>query len=295
MQRSWALKTPGHSLNSPATIRIDQKAPALALIPANSGNANPADKAAKTKAAQQDVFLREVDDALRQDQMEGFFKRYGLPVLGVIVVALLGFAGFLYWQHHSQARTETGSEQLTQALDSLDASNLPQANEKFAALAKESGNTAVLARLGMAGVALKQGKADDAAKIYGEVAADAKAPQQLRDLATVREVAATYDKLKPQQVIDRLKPLAVPGNPWFGVAGEMVGMAYLAQGKKDLAGPLFVQIAKDDSVPASLQSRTQQLAGQLGFDALPDVVDENGEAIKSDVKLVAKPATPAGQ
>ena len=29
----------------------------------------------------------------------------------------------------------------------------------------------------------------------------------------------------PQRVIDRLKPLATPGNPWFGSAGELVAMA----------------------------------------------------------------------
>src|SRR5690606_23932546 len=61
------------------------------------------------------------------------------------------------------------------------------------------------------------------------------------------------------------------GQSWFGSAGELVGMAYLKQDKKELAGPLFAEIAKDESVPGSLRSRARQLAGLLGYDAVVDV------------------------
>jgi hypothetical protein len=77
--------------------------------------------------------------------------------------------------------------------------------------------------------------------------------------------------MTPEAVIARMKPLAKPGNPWFGSAGELLAAAYLKQGKKDLAGPLFAAIAKDESVPRSLRSRTRQMAGQLGYDAVSDV------------------------
>jgi hypothetical protein len=65
--------------------------------------------------------------------------------------------------------------------------------------------------------------------------------------------------------------MAAPGNPWFGSAGELVGLAYLKQGRKDLAGPLFASIAKDTDVPQSLQTRARQMAGVLGYDAVTDV------------------------
>ena len=38
---------------------------------------------------------------------------------------------------------------------------------------------------------------------------DSDAPQPFRDLATIREIAAGFDKMKPQEVVDRLKPLSV--------------------------------------------------------------------------------------
>ena len=97
------------------------------------------------------------------------------------------------------------------------------------------------------------------------------APEAYRNLATIRAVAATFDTMEPQQVIERLKPLATPGTPWFGSAGELLAMAYLKQGNNDLAGPLFASIAKDEDVPQTLRSRTRQMAGMLGYDAVVDV------------------------
>ena len=39
------------------------------------------------------MFLREVDDALRQDQVANVFKRYGIPIAAAIIVGLLVVIG----------------------------------------------------------------------------------------------------------------------------------------------------------------------------------------------------------
>lgn len=254
-----------------------QKAPALALRPQNSKSR--AEQIAARDAAQQDVFLREVDDALREDQMLGAMRRYGKPVAAVIVAGLLGLAGYLWWNEHQAKLAGERGEQLTVALDKVEGGNLPEADRQLATLAKDAGDgTGAAARLMQAGIAAEQGKADVARKLFAEVAADAGAPQPLRDLATIRDVALQFDALPPEQVIARLKPLAVPGGAWFGSAGELVGIAYLKQGRNDLAGPLFAQIARDAETPDSLRSRARQMAGLLGVDAIDDVAKAAGTA-----------------
>lgn len=254
----------------------------LALPPENSpaGTPVPNDRKAAQRAAQQDVFLREVDDAVRQDQMESFMKSWGKPLIAVVVVGLAGLGGWLYWNHHQSTQAAAHAEQYIQALDSVQAADFAGARTKLEALAGEDakGNSAP-ARLMLAGIALHDEKPEDAAKLYDQVAADQTAPQPLRELATVRSVAARFDTLKPQQVVDRLKPMAVPGNAWFGVAGEMVAMAYLKMDKRDQAGPLFAAIAKDENASDALRSRARQLAAVLGVDSVDAVVDENGEAL----------------
>ena len=83
----------------------------------------------------------------------------------------------------------------------------------------------------------------------------------------MRGTALDYDSLKPDEVIARLQPLAEPGKPFYGSAGEMVGMALIAKGQRGPAAELFKKIAADKSVPESLRSRAVQVAGTLGVDA----------------------------
>lgn len=247
------------------------------------------------KAAEQDALLREVDEAVRQDQLGWIVKNYGWAIGGGLMLALAAFGGWLFWQDRSEAQLEERSEQLVAALDQIDAGRLQEADRTLAELAEEgSSATAVSAKLTRAAIALRDNRRDEAVQIYESIAADAGAPQAYRDLATIRAVATRFEDLQPQQVIDRLKPLATPGNPWFGSAGEMVGMAYLAQGKENLAGPLFAEIAKDEAVPQTLRSRTRQLAGLLGYDAVVDV-DQTLAEMREETAAAEAPMPGAAQ
>ena len=125
-----------------------------------------------------------------------------------------------------------------------------------------------MALLSKAAMAAQKGDIKTAAKLYGDIAANEELAQPYRDLGTIRQVALSFDTLAPQQVVDRLKPLAIEGNPWFGSAGEMTAIAYMKMRKHDLAGPIFAAIAKDGKAPETLRSRARQMAGLLGVDAV---------------------------
>jgi hypothetical protein len=224
------------------------------------------------RAASEDVLLREVDDAVRQDQYADFGRRYGKPLLAALALGLVAFGGYLYWDHRQEAAMERQSETLVSALDRLQAGDLAGASSQLDPLIAEGdGGAATQAALLKAGIAMEQGRNAEAAELYAGIAADGDAPQLMRDLATIRQVAATFDSLEPSEVIARLEPMAVPGKPFFGSAGEMMAMAYLEQGKNREAGALFASIAKDETQPEALRSRSRQMAGVLGVDAIEDV------------------------
>lgn len=230
-------------------------------------------------AAEQDVLMREVDEAVRQDEAAAFVRRYGATIAVLLVLALAAFGGWLWWQGHREDKLDEGSEQLVQAIDQLDAGNRAAADTQLAPIAKNGTPAASAgARLLQAGILDQRGDKAGAAKAFLAVADDSSVPEAYRNLAAVRGVASSFDSMKPEAVIARLKPLATPGNPWFGSAGELVAMAYLKQGKKDLAGPLFASIAKDKDAPRSLQTRARQMAGVLGYDAVTDVDQVLAEA-----------------
>jgi len=223
---------------------------------------------------QEDVFLREVEDAVRQDDLKNFWGRYGLWLVGLIVVGLSGLAGWIFYQNDQAEKAGTRSEEFIVAVDSIRKENLDGAAKALETLEKaEQGGYAAAAMLLRANIALEKDDSKAAIASFGKIAADENVPQSFRDLALLRQTAAEYDSLKPQQVVDRLKGMAVPGNPWFGSAGEMVAIAYRAMDKDDLAGTLYAQIAEDETVPSTMRSRAQQMAGLLGVDAVKPAED----------------------
>jgi len=219
-----------------------------------------------------EAFLREVDEELRRDQLSSFWTRYGRWLVVAILVALALFGGALYWHHRQTEAAGVAGEQFNAALDNLAAQRVDAVAAPLNALAdsKVDGIRAG-AKFSQGNVLLQKNDLKGAAAKFGEVAADTSLAQPFRDLGLIRQTSAEFDTLKPDVVVTRLKPLVVKGNPWFGSAGELVAAAYLRMNRNDLAGPLFGQIAKDETVPASIRQRAVQMAGVLGIDAVDTV------------------------
>jgi hypothetical protein len=213
-------------------------------------------------------FVREVDENLRRDQMAARAKRFGGVAIAAVLLFLIAVAAYLYWQERQRKQAEAATEQLTLTLQDVGANRMAAAPAQLDALRQsDAEGVKAVAGLSRAALALQQGDRKLAATVYAEIAANDELAKPFRDLALVRGTALDYDALKPDEVIARLQPLATPGQPFFGSAGEMVGMALIAKGQKPAAAQLFAKIAADASVPDSLRTRAVQVAGSLGFDA----------------------------
>ncbi len=217
----------------------------------------------------EEAFLREVDEELRRDQLASVWSRWGRWIVAGVITALALFGAYLWWQNDQVARAGADGELLDKGLQKASDGKYPEANVDLEALKKTSSDGyRASAMLTQAAIALEKKDVKGAAKIYADVASDQTIAKPWRDLALVRQTATEFDTLTPDAVIARLKPLAIKGNPWFGSAGEMVALAYLKQGKNDLAGKIFGDMAKDEQVPESLRSRAIQMAGVLGVDVI---------------------------
>jgi hypothetical protein len=215
-----------------------------------------------------EAFMREVDDAVRQDQLLTFWERFGRWIIAAVILGLLVFGGWLYWQHHSKTQSEAVSEDMDKVVVAALGGGTPDAKLLDDLTNASQPGFRASALLVKAGAASRKGDSKAAIAAYKAMAADSSLDQPYRDLALIRQTALELETLQPQQVVDRLKPLAIEGAPWFGSAGELVAIAYMKMRKPDLAGPLFAAMAKDESVPQSIRSRARQMAGLLGVDAV---------------------------
>lgn len=227
---------------------------------------------ARRKAAEDDALIREVDDAVRQGDLQSFGKRYGLPIIGGVVLLLVAFGGYLFWENRQDAAREADSETLIAALDNLQAGNNQTAYDNLEALASaDRGAASANAKMMRGAILARRGDTAEAIAAFDALAKDSGAPEPLRDLALIRKVAAGFDTMDKAAIVGELTALAQPGEPFFGSAAELVAMAQLERGNRREAGALFAQIAQAEDVPETLRSRARQMAGVLGVDAIADV------------------------
>jgi hypothetical protein len=227
------------------------------------------------KPADNETFYREVDEELRREQMASVWKRYGLWMIAGVILLLAAIGGAIWWQNRQEVEAGERAELLTGVFEDIQAGRGASAAPKLDQLASEgSDGYRAAALLTKGALAVEAGKDAEAVSAYKAVAADEDIAQPYRDLALIRQTAVEFDTIAPALVIERLKPMAVAGNPWLGSAGELVAIAYLKQQKPELAGQIFAAMAKDEAVPQSIRSRAVQMAGALGVDA----VQQPGEA-----------------
>ena len=218
-----------------------------------------------------ETFLREVDEELRKERLNRFATRYGWAIIAGIVLIIAAIGGYIWWQGRAAEQAAAQGETLLNALDMMESGNRNGAMPKIDQLAEseaEGYRAAALFARANAQIAANQMPA--AISTLRGIADNAEFAEPYRQAALVRQTALEFDSLQPQVVIQRLGPLARPGQPWFGTAGEMVGVAHLKMGRPNLAGPLFAAIGRDERVPPSIRTRAIQMAGSLGIDALAE-------------------------
>ena len=212
----------------------------------------------------EDSFLREVDEELRRDQLTGFWKQWGRWIVAAVGLGLAALAGWLVWQDRQFKAASVESEQLDDALRKATAGNdagTRKAREPLKASSNEGYRATAL--FTDAALLLQKRDLDGAAKLYGQIATDQKIPAPWRDLALIRQTSVQFDRMAPDEVIARLSPLAIKGNPWFGSAGELVAIAYLKKDRIQPAAKLFADIASDEGVPETIRGRAANMAASL--------------------------------
>ncbi|MBM3543883.1 MAG: tetratricopeptide repeat protein [Alphaproteobacteria bacterium] len=220
---------------------------------------------------QGDTFLREVEEAVRQERYKALWDKYGviILVLAVLVVAAVaGHTGWTYWQERNAQEAGT---QFTQALILEGGADKAKAQEMLTELA-QSGPQGyrVLSRFQLAAAEAKAGKIDEAVKAYDALAIDANVDRILQNLATLQGAALRLDSADYAEMERRLKGLIDSNGAWRFTAREMLGLSAYRLNDMREAEQQFTALLGDPGTPPNLRERAEMmLALILGASSAP--------------------------
>lgn len=207
-----------------------------------------------------DSFLREVDEAVRQERYRQLWDRYGLYVLGAAGLIVLGVAGQKGWTYWQDRQAANAGAKFTQALTIEDGADATKAREMLSALA-ESGPAGyrILARFQLAAAAAKAGETDKAVADYDALAKDPSVDPILRDRAALQAAALRLDKADYAEMEGRLKGLIDSNSAWRYSARELLGLSAFRLKNMREAERQFSALIGDQGTPPNLRERADMM------------------------------------
>jgi len=207
-----------------------------------------------------DSFLREVDEAVRQDQYKKLWDRYGVFALGAAAVIVVGVAGYKGWSYWQEKRAQDAGARFTQALIMEDGADAAKAREMLTALAEKGPEGyRVLARFQLAAAEAKAGDIDKAVADYDALALDPGVDPILQGHATLQAAALRLDKADYAEMERRLQGLVDSNSAWRFSARELLGLSAYRLNNMREAEKQFSALIGDQGTPPNLRERADMM------------------------------------
>lgn len=221
----------------------------------------------KNDDAATDLLIKEVDEELRQEQLENLWKRYGSLFIAAAVVLVLAVAGWQGWNTWQTKQRQASGAQFSEAAQLIAAGKRDQATAILSKLAAEgSAGYRMLAEMKLADLKLEAGDAAGTAAGYERVATMGVDPVY-RNLALLKVAYLKLDAGDTAAVEKSVEPLAVESSAWRHSAREVLALAALKKGDAARAAELFRKVADDPAAPQGVRARAAEMLAAAGVKA----------------------------
>jgi hypothetical protein len=216
-------------------------------------------------SANTDEFIREVDEAVRQDQWLKLWKQYGSYFVGAALAVVIGTAAGVGWRAWQQSEQLEEARRYAAAQQLLGEDKPAQAAEAFAALAEDAGSGyRVLARLRAAEAQAEAGDPAAATATLEQLAANHDAAPVYRSLGELLATQRAFAEAQPTAVLAQLEPLVGINDPWRYSALELRALAQMQSGDTAGARQTLDDLLDDPLTPPNLGRRAAELLAFLG-------------------------------
>ena len=209
-------------------------------------------------------FFREVSEDVRRDRAVDLIKRFQWVIVAVVLIVVLGTAGWRYDMSRRQAAAEEAGGRYQAALADARADKAAAAEASLGTVAADATpGYRALAKLRAAD--LTAGKDDAAAiKAYDAIAMQGDVDQSLRDVARVRAAMLIAEGDDRAAIEKALTPLAAATFPYHASIRELLALTALKHEDYAAAGRWLDEIVTDPQAPTAIRGRAEAFLGIVG-------------------------------
>jgi len=202
-----------------------------------------------------DAFIREVDEDLRQKQINNLWKKYGKLVIGIAVGIVFIVAGRGIYTSVVEGKNTAQAELYNSALSASEA-EMSAALDPILTGGVEGYE--LLAAFKKVELALGADDQAGAVAILDNFSKSSSVSQVYKDIANVQAALLELDSVSVDQIRARLALMLNSDNKYQYMAAEIMALAELKAGETDAATRRLETLAADEMAPGSIKTRAEQ-------------------------------------
>lgn len=208
--------------------------------------------------------IDEVDEDLRREQLNKFWRKCGRYVVGGSAIIVLGTIAAVVWENHRLAQGERDTAVLLNVQKQLTANKNAEVINIVGSAENSGQSYSSLALMAEAQAHLKLNEWAKAADVYKKVADKESSGSALHDMALLLSAYCRVQADKNWKAFsDALTPLTEAGRPFAATAKELKASAAMAENDTVGALGLFKETVADAATSPTQKSRDAELISYL--------------------------------
>ena len=212
-----------------------------------------------------DIF-REVEEDLRRERYGKLWNAYGLYAVGLAVLLLLSSLGLVGWQRWVESKQVAASRSYESAVLAIREDNSTERRTHLQRIAAgDASGYGLLARFQEAAALEQAGDSNAAVALYQSIYRQTRSSQSaqfapvFQDIARIYAGLALMDDAAWEEMESVLRPLADSQRAGSLLAGEILALSALEQGRREEAFAIYRRILDEEDASPHMQERVKAL------------------------------------
>ena len=202
-----------------------------------------------------DEFIREVDEDIRQRQINDLWKKYGKFVIGIAVGVVAIVAGRAIYTSVIESKYSEQASLYSQAISMNDA-EISSALDPL--LNSDVEAYEILATFKKAEIAISNDDRAGAITILDQFVTSSSVAQVYKDMATIQAALLELDTASVDQILSRLSLILNSDSKYQYFAAEIMALSELRAGDSGAAKSRLEALINDENASGSIKTRAEQ-------------------------------------
>jgi hypothetical protein len=205
---------------------------------------------------------REIDEELRKKQLKSIWDRFGIYLIGLVIVVILSVGGYEAVGYINKINSEKTSDQFEYALELVRDNEEVMAKNIFIEISGASTGYGGLSLFNLSNLSYNNGNYDEALMYLKKASQNEEISKKIRDFAILRSGFIMLEKNRIEEIEETLGVLLNDGAAFSFHAKEIIALAYHRDGRYKKSSEIFKEISNDASAPSTISVRAKIFSSQ---------------------------------